>query len=169
MKTNLVFKKQVTEGDIVKTVTRIVPVDVPYIASGEGWILSGHTDVIETTDEVTVNILSNPDPVVEQPLPEVTDVRKFLSGVQGTAKLVRSRGIIKIVARKEGKSYYETTPNSVCINDFTKTEFFKNCREIHGNSGIFQFSAKDGRPYDYWNTVLDAEYTRQKNKFLNKQ
>ena len=36
MKTNLIFKRQVVVDGVTKVVTRIVPVDVPMIESGEG-------------------------------------------------------------------------------------------------------------------------------------
>lgn len=176
MKTNLIFKRQVTLNNVTKVVTRIVPVDIPEIDSGEGWSLSGHTDCIETTADMYVHRLA--PPVQEEQLScipaECTEkdenVSKFESGVSGTAKLVRAKtGTIKIVARKGKQTYNQTSPNSVCINDFTKNEFFKNCREFHGGgSGIFEFTRQCGRPYDYWNNVIDCEYQRQKKSYLTK-
>ena len=173
MKTNLIFKRQVTFNGVTKVVTRILPVDIPELDSGEGWSLSGHTDCIETTADMYVHRLA---PVVQEeqlaciPAPEEqreVNVSKFESNVSGTAKLVRTKtGVIRIVARKGKKTYNQTSPNSVCINDFTKNEFFRNCREIHGDaSGIFEFNRADGRPYDYWNNVIDCEYQRQKSLF----
>lgn len=173
MKTNLIFKRQVTLNGVIKTVTRIVPVEVPQIESGEGWLLSGHTDCIETTDEVYIHRLAPPEVSTTKPtntdvVDNATDkeVLKFNSNVSGTAKLVRSRGVIKIVARKGKSVYNQTTPNSVCIDDFTKNNFFKECRAFHGNIGCFQFTMKDGKHYDYWNNIIDKEYTRQKNEYL---
>lgn len=159
MKTNLIFKRQETIDGETKVVTKIIPVEVPFINSGEGWILSGHADIIE--------VMSNTSST--ESLKNTTeDVTKFESSVTGTAKLVRSKGVIKITARRGKTTCNQTTPNSVCINDFTKNEFFKNCREIHGNgSGIFEFRISDGRPYDYWNQAIDKEYLRQKNVYLN--
>ena len=171
MKTNLIFKKQEVVNGETFVVTRIIPVDIPNISRGEGWILSGHTDCIEVPDN-TVKVYPTSTAVVEQQtiLPPAEPVEqkrgaratKFESDVKGTAKLVRSKGVIKIVARRGKTTYNQTTPNSVCINDFTKNEFFKNCREIHGNIGCFEFKIADGRPYDYWNAVIDKEYERQK-------
>mgnify|MGYP003307193161 CR=1 FL=1 len=66
-------------------------------------------------------------------------------------------------------TYNQTTPNSVCINDFTKNEFFKSCKEFHGPSGCFMFSKEDVQPYNYWNTVISREYVRQYNKANNKE
>lgn len=174
MKTNLIFKRQETIDGVTKVVTKVIPVEVPFINSGEGWVLSGHTDIVEimTLDEVeTASITAHVSSVSKEPIEEgidsAIDVEKFVSDVAGTAKLVRSKGVIKIVARRGKATYNQTTSNSVCINDFTKNEFFKNCREIHGQgSGIFQFKAADGGAYDYWNDIIDKEYVRQKNKYL---
>lgn len=174
MKTNLIFKRQETIEGVTRVVTKVIPVEVPFINSGEGWVLSGHTDIVEimTLDEfetapITAHVSSMSNDSIEEGTNAVIDVEKFISDVAGTAKLVRSKGVIKIVARRGKSTYNQTTPNSVCINDFTKNEFFKNCREIHGQgSAIFQFKATDGGPYDYWNNIIDKEYVRQKNKYL---
>ena len=172
MKTNLIFKRQETIEGVTKVVTKVIPVEVPFINSGEGWVLSGHTDIVEimTLDEfetapITTHVSSVSNEPIEEGANVTVDVEKFISDVSGTAKLVRSKGIIKIVARRGKSTYNQTSPNSVCINDFTKNEFFKNCREVHGSaSGIFQFKPSDGRPYDYWNDIIDKEYARQKTK-----
>lgn len=173
MTTNLIFKKSVVIDGVSTVVTRIVPVEVPTIEAGSGWILSGHADIVEvpSSDVVTVmNSVTNEDgaePTVQTDSIEIGS--KFESSVSGTAKLVRSRGVIKIVARR-GKSTFNTTaPNSVCINDFTKNEFFKSCREYHGQSaGIFEFKSSDDRYYDYWNGVIDKEYNRQLEEYKKK-
>lgn len=173
MTTNLIFKRQVTSNNVTKVVTRIVPVDIPEIDSGEGWSLSGHTDCIETTADMYVHRLA--PSVQEEQLscipPECVekgkDVSKFESRVSGTAKLVRSKGVIKIVARRGKSTYNQTTPNSVCIDDYTKNSFFNDCRSFHGNNGCFQFTTKDGRPYDYWNNIIDKEYQRQQKEQLS--
>ena len=167
MKTNLIFKRQETNNGIVRTVTKIVPVEIPYINSGEGWILSGHADLVEIVTDPTQSYNDNNEKSEPSKTCSVSSMKKFESDVSGTAKLVRSKGVIKIVARRGKSTYNQTTSNSVCINDFTKNEFFKSCRDVHGSaSGIFQFSVSDGKPYDYWNTVIDNEYERQKNKFI---
>ena len=128
MKTNLIFKRQVTIDGIVKTATRIVPVEIPFISSGDGWVLSGHTDSVEVVDMSQVNISSIN---IEEHSEQIADIKKelevsdkFESDVKGTAKLVRSKGVIKIVARKGKSTYNQTTPNSVCIDDVTKNNFF---------------------------------------------
>lgn len=185
MKTNLIFKRQTTIDGVTKVITRIVPVNIPNINSGEGWTLSGHTDSLEVCEgvyahpvapasieavPVTVHsetVITPVEELVTVGKVDKADATKFQSDVKGTAKLVRSKGVIKIVARRGKSTYNQTTPNSICINDFTKNEFFKNCREKHGNSGIFEFSLSDGKYYDYWNDMIDKEYVRQKNKYNN--
>lgn len=173
MKTNLIFKKQSTYEGVLKVVTRIVPVDIPQINSGEGWTLSGHTDIVEvisseetdvepnnvqkSSEEDNKNVSKNSSKVDE-------DFTKFISDVPGTAKLVRHKGCIRIVARRGKSTYNQTTPNSVCISDLMKNEFFKMCREVHGNVGCFEFRTSDGKPYDIWNARIDSEYIRQKKK-----
>lgn len=164
MKTNLILKRNETIDGVTQVVTKIVPVEIPYINRGEGWILSGHTDIIEIVqnnpfenkpaEQLSMNLGNT----------ETTLLKKFQSDVPGTAKLVRSKGVIKIVARRGKSTYNQTTPNSVCINDFTKNEFFKNCREFHGPSGCFMFSTENVQPYTYWNDVIDKEYARQYKK-----
>ena len=165
MKTNLIFKKQTTIDGVSKVVTRIVPVEVPFIDSGDGWILSGHCDELEIVEHTCMStITNNMPPVLEEnsiepaplPLPE-----KFISDVSGTAKLVRSKGVIKIVSRRGKSVYNQTTPNSVCIHDTDKQEFFKQCRYYHGNVGLYEFSIRDTKPYAAWNKFIDEEYKRQ--------
>ena len=175
MKTNLIFKRQINIDGTTKVVTRIVPVDIPDINTGEGWLLTGHADSIEVCEGVyahhvapqctaeDLNTVSKSEESVVTVDKE--DSNKFQSDVKGTAKLVRSRGAIKIVSRRGKTTYNQTTPNSVCINDFTKNEFFKSCREKHGNTGVFEFKPVDGQYYDYWNNIIDVEYQRQKKAY----
>ena len=179
MKTNLIFKRQETVDGVTRVVTRIVAVDIPFINSGEGWTLSGHTDIIELMEpwnyakeevvqplvETTIQTDTSDKESEEKKEPE-DDIQKFNSDVNGTAKLVRSRGVIKIVARRGKSTYNQNTPNTVCIDDITKNNFFKDCRSFHGNTGVFQFAIKDGKPYDYWNNIIDKEYQRQKQIYL---
>ena len=169
MITYLIFKRQETFEGATKVVTKVVPVEISQINSGEGWVLSGHTDIIDVValPEPLMPCSSSVDTkqlrVNDSNEADADKIIKFVSNVSGTAKLVRSKGVIRIVARRGKTTYNQTTPNSVCINDFTKNEFFKNCREYHGpGSGIFEFTLKHGNPYDYWNTVIDKEYQRQK-------
>lgn len=166
MTTNLIFKRQIVLDGISKTITRIVPVEVPHINSGEGWVLSGHTDSVEVVDDCVINIVS------EKPLDDnsskigITDIAKFESSVPGTAKLVRSKGVIKIVARRGKTVFNQTTKDSVCISDAVKRHFFKECTEYFGyNSDKFEFDTSCSR-YDYWNNFIDEEYLQQKKAYI---
>lgn len=166
MKTNLIFKKQEQlAGGISKTITRIVCVDVPNIDAGQGWVLTGHTDVVEveTLGQVTPLLNSEQACTVAIPQETPTVLTTFDSPVSGTAKLVRSKGVIKIVARRGKSTFNKTSPNSVCISDKTKISFFADCRSINGaDSGLYEFSMKDTpQAYDYWNKIIDTEYLRQ--------
>lgn len=166
MKTNLIFKKQELIDGVTKVVTKIIPVEVPHIKSGEGWILSGHADIIDIVSEETT-VQEKPK---DAPVKEVTgDIVKFQSNIPGTAKLVRSRNTIKIVARRGKSTYNETTPNSVCISDKIKNDFFSDCRKVHGNVGLYEFSPKDGGIYDLWNESIDHMYVEQKLTYLKSQ
>lgn len=178
MKTNLIFKRQTTSEGVVKTVTRIVSVDVPYINSGEGWILSGHTDALETCEDVYVHHLAPESEIIpiqtgdplrtEDPLPITTaqtnTSSKFESPVKGTARLIRTKGTVRITYRKNNV----TAPNSVCITDVTKQEFFNHCRRRYGRStSVYQFDVEyDKEQYNFWSSFMDEEYNRQKLVFL---
>lgn len=165
MKTNLIFKRQVTVDGVTKTITRIVPVDVPSIESGEGWMLSGHTDTIEVFDDSNSCTFSASSISKKNSINEDTIV-KFESSIPGTAKLVRSKGVIKIVARKGKSTHNQTTPNSVCIGDNIKNLFFEECRSFHGNIGLYEFSLSDEPVYNRWNTFIDNQYQKQKKEYI---
>ena len=155
MTTNLIFKRSISENGVTKVQTKIVPVDIKGIESGEGWILSGHADEI---------LYDVPKPTKK------SKAEKVESNVSGTAKLVRVRGVIKIVARRGKTTYNQSSRNSVCINDSTKFEFFKSCRTHFGqNTDKFEFNPSDGKVYDYWNSVIDTEFQRQKELANSKE
>ena len=156
MKTNLIFKRSIVEDGITKVQTKILPVDISGIESGEGWILSGHAD------EIIYN-----QPEVKKPVKKVEKIR---SDVTGTAKLVRSRGVIKIAARRGKYTYDQSTPTSICISDYVKNEFFNNCRAAFGScTSKFWFTEDDTKFYDYWSKFIDDEFARQKIAYENKK
>ena len=180
METNLIFRRAVTLDGVTKAVTRMVHVNIPEIDSGEGWTLAGHADVIEICSNVgTTNLAPNvpstvvvveeeskPDELVVNNSAPAVSSAKFESAVKGTAKLVRSKGVIKIAARRGKSTYNQTTPNSICIDDFTKNKFFHHCREVFGSdAGIYEFNSKTvPYAYNYWNEFIDKEYSRQLQK-----
>ena len=177
MRTNLIFKRQVTENGETKVVTRIVTVDVPSINSSEGWLLSGHTDVVEVVPQCDVTVLSDTvnDVFSCEPAEEVKakldniQSKKFQVNIDGTAKLVRSKGLIKIVARRGKKTYNETSPDSVCIDDSIKDRFFNDCKLYYGvRDVVYQFSSVVSPiKYNFWDTFMKKEYDRQ-HKLYNK-
>ena len=170
MKTNLIFRKQVTVDGNLKTITRIVSVDIPYIDSNEGWLLSGHCQELDIAEDVNFSTLTNnvayeeADTSNSSVLPE-----KFISDVSGTAKLVRSKGVIKIVARRGKSTYNQTALNSVCISDLHKNSFFHDCRSYYGaNSGCYEINIGSVKLYEFWNKFMDEEYKRQQIKAIIK-
>lgn len=184
MKTNLIFKRQSIIDGVTRTITRIVPIDIPYINSGDGWILSGHADSVEVLDKSMVELfpmedrsddvdskISTYETYVksnDSTVSTTNEPLKFISDVAGTAKLVRSKGIIKVVYRKGKSTYNQTTPNSICISDLVKNEFFKRCRMWHGEtSGIYYFTEKnDYSEYRNWSAFIDEEYRKQQIRAL---
>ena len=171
MTTNLIFKRQITVDGVVKTVTRIVPVSIPTIKSGDGWVLSGHADDVEVCEGVYVHYPQKIESTIDSDQVKEQDIKNFESNVRGTAKLVRIKGTIKIVARRGKTTYNQTTPNSVCIDDFTKNNFFKHCREVFGDSsGIFEFSeSKTLKPYLFWSNYIDEQYQKQKCEYIKEK
>ena len=47
MITNLIFRRSKNMDGATVTETKVIPVSIPFINSGEGWMLLGHTDEIE--------------------------------------------------------------------------------------------------------------------------
>lgn len=172
MKTNLIFKRQVTVNGVSTVATRIIPVDIPFIESGEGWILSGHSDTIEVMSDDSADSLSLDKSTqidnTESEVHKTSNITKFISDVTGTAKLVRNKGTIKIVARRGKSTYNQTTSNSVCINDASKNIFFQHCRKVFGQAtSQFEFTEEDNpKQYAWWSNFIDAEYIAQKERFL---
>lgn len=160
MKTNLIFKRNVIDGNITKVELKIVPVEIPGIESNSGWILSGHADIISQELDTDTDTVSKPSVEKHVQLPIGS---KFQSDVVGTAKLVRSNNTIKIVARKGKKTLNETTPNSVCISDATKISFFNDCR-ISNCTNDYSFNSSS-KYFNVWNDYMDREYKRQLDQY----
>ena len=170
MKTNLIFKRQQTVDGITKVVTRIVPVEVPYIEENEGWILSGHADVIERYDDL------KPDPIPAKECAVKTEVdssvqdtkklinpgEKFDSPVLGTAKIFRKNDKIGIAYRRGKKTLNQNTKDSVCVSDVVKSNFFTAVKNIYG-TGVKEYAIYDhSKQFEFWNNFIDEEYERQR-------
>lgn len=100
--------------------------------------------------------------------------KKFLTDVDGTGKLVRTkdRKTIYIARRrnkKTGKIRNITEPNAVCISDFDRDLFFKDCREIYGflpSGSIYKLTPLiDEEKFKIWSSFMDREYDEQLKRF----
>ena len=183
MKTNLIFRRSVVIEGVTKVVTRVVPVDVPTINSGEGWQLAGHADLIEFVEESTITpvvvssanneLAKNLD--IEVPTNKELSVKSlttFESDVRGTSKLIRSRGTIKIALRSSNKNKEKinyTSRSSVCISDYDRERFFKDCKELHGaSSGNYSINVLDSTYYSKWDEFITKEYATQKERVIKR-
>ena len=176
MNTYLGFKRVVTDQvtGIQKTETKFVPVEIPEISENDGWKLIGSSDSIEVIPRVSpvkVNglpitegeqlVLECMQEEVKDATPLIANGQPFESPVQGTAKLIRANGDIFIAYRRGKKGLNETSPNSVCISETTKSQFFADCRRAYGrNCDQYRFSS-GCKEFDFWNKFVDEEYARQ--------
>lgn len=164
MKTYLGFKRTVVDKvtGLQSSEIKFIPVEIPGINSQDGWKLIGSSDSVQIVPEVTTTIaeqLSIPEcEVAQDPVPVGAT---FNSPVEGTAKLVRLKSEVKITFRRGKKTLNQTSPNSVCISELTKSQFFADCRRAFGRDcDCFRFSTTDPE-YTYWNNFIDQEYNRQ--------
>lgn len=192
MKTNLIFKR--TNHGKVEMV--MVPVDIPQINSDEGWVLASCCDMFtkyEAPSEKIV-VMGSPLTVIEEVLdttssdgvsaapqevvtpkkePETHDIPvggNYQSQVAGTARLVRYKGKIRITYRKGKTTFNRNDPNSICIDDCTKQQFFNAVKREHGSGVLVWELTSDDSSYSYWNKYIDTEYERGRieyNKKLN--
>ena len=177
MKTYLGFKRVVTDQVTghQKTETKFVPVDIPGINASDGWKLIGSSDTVEVvplTSKVQVNgmpitegeqmVISVMDSAPEsKPAKTLPNGSSFESPVAGTAKLVRAGGSVFIAYRRGKKGLNETSPNSVCVSDLVKTQFFLACRQAYGASCENYRFAEGCSEFTHWNKFMDEEYARQ--------
>ena len=169
MKVNLIFKKIVDEhnGKEGTIHVKIVEVDIPCKYALEGWTLDGYADTVEIlpSDSKVCDDTNGKEEDAET-YKELPIQRNFVTDIAGTAKLVRNNGTIKIVSRnRNGRVDNTTTPNSVCISDEVKNEFFKNCRKEYGEvSPNFYFTSSNPSMYAYYSAFMDSEYIRQRER-----
>lgn len=176
MKTNLIFKR--TNQGKVEMV--MVPVDIPQINSGEGWTLANCCDVFtkyEAPSEALV-VTGSPLTVIEQvvdvtdtiskceskkdeKIPESADVPvggKYESQVRGTARLVRYKDKIRITYRKGKTTFNRNEPNSVCIDDMTKQQFFNAVKRQYGTGVVVWQLVLGDTEYEHYNQLVDRLY-----------
>ena len=176
MKTNLIFKR-VHEGSVEMV---MVPVDIPQLNKGEGWTLASCCDtftkfevpsepivvtgkpleVLEEDVEV-IDTTAKSESKKDEKIPEPTEVPiggKYESQVRGTARLVRYKDKIRITYRKGKTTFNRNEPNSVCIDDVTKQQFFNAVKRQYGTGvDVWQLVLGDTE-YEHYNQLVDRLY-----------
>ena len=176
MKTNLIFKR-VHEGSVEMV---IVPVDIPQLNKGEGWTLASCCDtftkfevpsepiivtgkpleVLEEDVEV-IDTTAKSESKKDEKIPEPTDVPvggKYESQVLGTARLVRYKDKIRITYRKGKTTFNRNEPNSVCIDDMTKQQFFNAVKRQYGTGVVVWQLVLGDTEYEHYNQLVDRLY-----------
>lgn len=176
MKTNLIFKR-VHEGSVEMV---MVPVDIPQLNKGEGWTLASCCDtftkfevpsepivvtgkpleVLEEDVEVidtTAKNESKKDEKILEPT-EVPVGGKYESQVRGTARLVRYKDKIRITYRKGKTTFNRNEPNSVCIDDMTKQQFFNAVKRQYGTGVVVWQLVLGDTEYEHYNQLVDRLY-----------
>ena len=176
MKTNLIFKR-VHEGSVEMV---MVPVDIPQLNKGEGWTLASCCDtftkfevpsepivvtgkpleVLEEDVEV-IDTTAKSESKKDEKIPEPTDVPvggKYESQVRGTARLVRYKDKIRITYRKGKTTFNRNEPNSVCIDDMTKQQFFNAVKRQYGTGVVVWQLVLGDTEYEYYNQLVDRLY-----------
>ena len=152
---NLIFKKTTCIDGITKVNMRIVPVTVEDNEIDDSWILASSCDEITDgrcvdvkTSDCTTTVLYPGD--------------KYDSTEQGTARLIRRNNQIFIAYRKGKKTLNQNTPDSVCISDNVKFEYFNDTR----NCGIYIHS--DNPLYNKWSKIIDITYIKGLDEYNKK-
>lgn len=100
--------------------------------------------------------------------------RKFLTDVEGTGKLVRTRDkkaiyIARRRNKKTGKIVNISSINSLCISDFDRDLFFRDCRSIYGmlpEGSVYKITPQLNQMlFNVWNNFIDREYQLQLERF----
>ena len=176
MKTNLIFKR-VHEGSVEMV---MVPVDIPQLNKGEGWAVASCCDtftkfevpsepivvtgkpleVLEEDVEV-IDTTAKSESKKDEKIPEPTDVPvggKYESQVRGTARLVRYKDKIRITYRKGKTTFNRNEPNSVCIDDMTKQQFFNAVKRQYGTGVVVWQLVLGDTEYEHYNQLVDRLY-----------
>lgn len=176
MKTNLIFKR-VHDGNIEMV---MVPVDIPQLNKGDGWTLASCCDTFTKFEvpskplvvtgkplEVLEEVVEVLDTTVkseskkDEKTPESTDVPvggKYESQVRGTARLVRYKDKIRITYRKGKTTFNRNEPNSVCIDDMTKQQFFNAVKRQYGTGVVVWQLVLGDTEYEHYNQLVDRLY-----------
>ena len=186
MKTNLIFKRT-NQGQVEMV---MVPVDIPQLNHGEGWVLASCCDIftkyeaplesivvcgspLNSSSEIIDVLDTKNDTKKEKPhedvVSEIVDEAKkaatdvpvggsYQSQVSGTARLVRYKDKIRITYRKGKTTYNKNDPNSVCIDDMTKQQFFNAVKREYGTTVVLWQLVLGDKEYDYYNKLMDKLY-----------
>ena len=178
MKLNLIFKR-VVNGSVEMI---MVPVDIPQVDAGQGWTLASSCEKFTVVEKPTAEQISkqideilpaalksapyvketNETPPPADTLPQILNNvpvgGAYQSSIAGSARLVRYKGKIKITYRKGKTTFNKNEPNSVCISDITKQEFFNAVKRAHGpDVAVWQLVSTDSS-YEHFNKLIDTLY-----------
>ena len=158
----------------------MVPVDIPQLNTGEGWTLASCCDtftkfevpsepvvvtgkpleVLEKDVEV-IDTTAKSESKKDEKIPEPTEVPvggKYESQVRGTARLVRYKDKIRITYRKGKTTFNRNEPNSVCIDDMTKQQFFNAVKRQYGTGVVVWQLVLGDTEYEHYNQLVDRLY-----------
>ncbi len=172
MKTNLIFKRSV-DGKIEMI---MVPVEIP-LNKTDGWTLASCCDTFTVLDgepETPAQVTSTAKVVDETikteeeiVLNNVPQGGSYQSKTPGTARLVRYKDKIRITYRKGKTTLNRNDPNSVCINDAMKQEFFNSVKREYGSDvTVWQLVSGD-TDYDHFNNLIDKLYEQGRIEYNN--
>ena len=185
MKTNLIFKR-VHEGSVemvmvpvdipqlnkvdgwtlascCDTFTKFEVPSEPIVVTGKPLeVIEEVVEVIDTTSRDSVyDTMTKGEPKKDEKTPESTDVPvggKYESQVRGTARLVRYKDKIRITYRKGKTTFNRNEPNSVCIDDMTKQQFFNAVKRQYGTGVVVWQLVLGDTEYEHYNQLVDRLY-----------
>lgn len=164
----LIFQREVNG----KTELCGVEIDNIPVNTKNGWRLIGTGDSFVMMQNQSKTTASSQDDVVqeatttEKQAPVIPIGAAYESTVEGTARLIRRKDRIFIAWRKGNATRNVNSPDSVCISNFTKQQFFNDVRSHHFGDDWALTSIE--RSYDYWNKWIDDEYEHGRQATNNK-
>lgn len=185
MKTNLIFKRvhdgniemvmvpvdipQLNNGDgwtlasCCDTFTKFeIPTEKITVSGKPLEVLEEVVEVLDTTSRNSVyDTAVKREPEKTEKISESTDVPvggKYESQVRGTARLVRYKDKIRITYRKGKTTFNRNEPNSVCIDDMTKQQFFNAVKRQYGTGVVVWQLVLGDTEYEHYNQLVDRLY-----------
>lgn len=185
MKTNLIFKR-VHDGNIEMVMVPVdipplnkgdgwtlasccdtftkfeIPTEKITVSGKPLEVLEEVVEVLDTTSRNSVyDTTVKREPEKTEKIPESTDVPvggKYESQVRGTARLVRYKDKIRITYRKGKTTFNRNEPNSVCIDDMTKQQFFNAVKRQYGTGVVVWQLVLGDTEYEHYNQLVDRLY-----------